>query len=84
MERMKHRGRHPSQEELGRFMRGNLPRDEVRHIVRHMLTECHQCVVVTRRFWERGERSSGLEALLKKMAVAAAEGALRHNEPGLI
>jgi hypothetical protein len=48
---------HPSAEELRSFMRGELKRSEVRDLVRHMLTGCPECLEVTRRLWDLGERS---------------------------
>jgi hypothetical protein len=38
-------------------MRGELQRSEVRHLVRHLLTGCPECLEVTRRLWDLGERS---------------------------
>jgi hypothetical protein len=46
---------HPAQEHMGRFMRGELPRAEVRTVVRHLLTRCPKCTAVTRRYWDLGE-----------------------------
>jgi len=55
---------HPSAEELRSFMRGELKRSEVRGLVRHLLTGCPECLEVTRRLWDLGERSLRvLEAL---------------------
>jgi hypothetical protein len=34
------------------FLRGALPRDAVRALVRHLLTGCPACLWVTRRAWE--------------------------------
>ena len=48
---------HPPAEDLVRFMRGALRRPEVRGLVRHLLTGCPQCLEVTRRLWDLGERS---------------------------
>lgn len=48
---------HPSAEELRSFMRGELKRSEVRDLVRHLLTGCPECLEVTRRLWDLGERS---------------------------
>lgn len=76
---------HPSLEQLERFMRSELARERARAVVRHMLTDCPRCVAVTRRYWNRGERSPRLEALLREMvAEADARGVSVHDEPGLI
>ena len=48
---------HPSAEELRSFMRGELKRSETRDLVRHLLTGCPECMEVTRRLWDLGERS---------------------------
>jgi hypothetical protein len=52
-------GRHvrpePSTEELEGLFRGELPRDQTREIVRHLLTGCPGCLQVTRRLWNLGE-----------------------------
>jgi hypothetical protein len=48
---------HPPAEDLRRFMHGELKRSEVRELVRHLLTGCPQCLEVTRRLWDLGERS---------------------------
>jgi hypothetical protein len=48
---------HPSVEELRSFMRGEMKRSEVRDLVRHLLTGCPECLEVTRRLWDLGERS---------------------------
>jgi len=42
---------HPEERELQAFLRGELPRDEVRAIVRHLLTACPACRRVTGRLW---------------------------------
>jgi len=36
-------------QQLERFMRGESPRDECRLVVRHLLTRCPECMVITRR-----------------------------------
>jgi hypothetical protein len=43
---------HPEPQQLERFMRGESPCDECRFIVRHLLTGCPECRVITRRVWE--------------------------------
>jgi hypothetical protein len=43
---------HPRQHALEGFMRdGGIPCEEVRAIVRHLLTECPECLATTRRLW---------------------------------
>ena len=37
-------------------MRAELPRREVAPIVRHLLTNCTQCLKVTRWLWDLGDR----------------------------
>ncbi len=79
------RGDHPDPAQMESFMRGELAGDEARAVVRHMLTECQQCIAMTRPFWRRGDRSPGLEALLKEMvAEAGGTGRLARDEPGWI
>jgi NADH:ubiquinone oxidoreductase subunit D len=58
--------RHPSRPQLVRFMRCELSRAEVSAIVRHLLTNCPQCAVVTSRVWGLGDRSKALNVLLKE------------------
>jgi hypothetical protein len=41
--------------DLAGFLRGELPRDAVRAVVRHLLTGCPVCVQGTRRMWELSE-----------------------------
>ena len=48
---------HPHEDQLTRFMCGDLPRHEFALIVRHLLTGCKQCVQATRALWELGERA---------------------------
>jgi len=60
-------GMHPEPHKLESFMRAEgLPREEVCAIVRHLLTGCPQCLIVTRRLWGHGEQP----LLLKAMAEA--------------
>jgi hypothetical protein len=60
---------HPSAEELRSFMRGELKRPEIRDLVRHLLTGCPECLEVTRRLWDLGERSL---RLLEAISAAGA------------
>jgi tetratricopeptide (TPR) repeat protein len=43
--------RHPSDEGLALFMRGALPRDEAREVVRHLLSGCVACRKTTGAWW---------------------------------
>ena len=63
---------HPPAEDLRRFMRGELKRSEARGLVRHLLTGCPQCLEVTRRLWDLGERSF---RLLEVISAAGSGGA---------
>jgi hypothetical protein len=47
---------HPSEEQLERFMRAELPATETTLVVRHLLANCPKCQRVTRQLWEHGER----------------------------
>lgn len=76
------RENHPSQADLKRFMRGELPRPEVRAIVRHLMAGCPECLEVTRRLFELGERPPGFEASLRYLAALIRERPAR-DEPGL-
>jgi hypothetical protein len=54
-------------------MRSELPRDETRAVVRHLLAGCPRCLQMTRWLWNLGERSKALDALVKE-AMALAPG----------
>lgn len=47
---------HPTKEDLRRFMAGELLREEVKEVVRHLLSGCPVCALETRRFWGFGAR----------------------------
>jgi hypothetical protein len=68
---------HPAAVDLERFMRGELGRAEVRELVRHMLTGCPQCLVVTRRLWSLGQRSLHLLETVSAAGAGEGEGDLR-------
>lgn len=58
---------HPEPDQLERFMRAELPPDERRAVVRHLLTGCPQCRYITGRLWNLGgEKTLATVALLKK------------------
>jgi tetratricopeptide (TPR) repeat protein len=44
---------HPERRALERFMKGALPRDEARQVVRHLLSGCTECREVTGAWWPR-------------------------------
>ena len=76
---------HADDEQLERFMRGQLSRPEAAVIVRHLLSQCPQCVAVTRKTWRLGDPPPGLEALIREMqAQATARDLSIHDKPGLI
>jgi hypothetical protein len=71
---------HPEANELGRFMRGELPRLEARVVVRHLLAGCRECLQVTRLFWKLGNPPLRLLAATPQATEprpSRAEGALR-------
>jgi hypothetical protein len=45
---------HPSEDALQRFALGELSRQEVKEIVRHLLGNCARCRRVTARLWGPG------------------------------
>lgn len=45
--------RHPEPSVLVRFMKGGLPRDEARAVVRHLLSGCAECRQVTGAWWPK-------------------------------
>jgi hypothetical protein len=64
-------GEHPDSERLEHFMRGRLSRSEIIAVVRHLLTDCPRCLVVTRRLWLLRERAPrGLLGLVRDAATA--------------
>jgi hypothetical protein len=71
-------GCHPDSERLEHFMRGKLSRSEVITVVRHLLTDCPRCLVVTRRLWLlRARAPRGLLALAREAATVGYEGCRR-------
>lgn len=65
------RENHPAPHRLEQFMRGGggLPGSEVQAVVRHLLTECPQCVAVTRGFWNLGEGKHAVQILAEDKAA---------------
>jgi len=45
--------KHPNADNLARFMLGDLPREEARDVVRHLLSGCAECRQVTGAWWPR-------------------------------
>jgi len=67
---------HPDERRLAAFMRGELPREEARAVVRHLLTRCPECAAVTRRYWARGDQPYALRSLLEEgLATEASRAA---------
>jgi hypothetical protein len=83
MEGIKHGGPHPTREELERFVRNELPREQALGLVRHLLTKCPDCTQVTRRLWRFGEWPPSVRANLEELA-AVVRPRRAHDEPGLI
>jgi anti-sigma factor RsiW len=75
------RSSHLATARLERFLRGELPREEARAVVRHLLTDCPQCVARTRQLSPPGDPLLGLEALIREMVEEAAGGELLYEEP---
>jgi hypothetical protein len=48
---------HPDAGQIARFMLGVSPRAEARSVVRHLLTDCPQCLQVTRPLWRCGDKA---------------------------
>jgi hypothetical protein len=53
---------HPSEDALQRFARGELSRQEVKDIVRHLLGNCAPCRRVTARLWGPGASEPSTES----------------------
>ncbi|HEY3570289.1 MAG TPA: hypothetical protein VGP73_20330 [Thermoanaerobaculia bacterium] len=53
-------GKHPADEDLVNFMRGDLAPRKAAPIVRHLLAGCARCSAITRKLWSFGGRASGL------------------------
>jgi hypothetical protein len=58
---------HPTLHQLERFMRCELSRAEVSAVVRHLLTDCPQCVEVSSRLFKLAKRpADALQVLLEE------------------
>jgi hypothetical protein len=75
--------RHPGEQELQAFMRGELPKPDAAAIVRHLLTGCRDCSLETRRIWRLGEWPPSGRTDLADLA-ARVRHRHRRDEPGLI
>ncbi len=67
---------HPEPRSLELFMRDELPAEERRRIVRHLLTGCPDCVEKTRRLWVltgSGEPSPSYPGLFERLIGEGAE-----------
>lgn len=53
-------------------MRGEMPREEARAVVRHLLTGCQRCGAITQSCWQRGDRFPGLETVVRETVAKAA------------
>jgi hypothetical protein len=62
---------HPDRERLERFLGDELPADERRAVVRHLLTGCPQCTAVTRRLWSLTDGPEGAHDSLGSAGSAA-------------
>ena len=67
---------HSPEQDLTRFMRGELARAEMAGVVRHLLTGCPRCVEVTRQHW-LGDPLRALVILREEMSVQEFDGAGR-------
>jgi tetratricopeptide (TPR) repeat protein len=45
---------HPDRDQLERFMLGELPAEETRTVLQHLLSDCERCHATTRAMWEVG------------------------------
>ena len=64
---------HPDPADLELFMRGELGKTERRAIVRHLLTGCPECVLVTRNYWRRGDQPYALRVLVEEALALQAQ-----------
>ncbi len=53
---------HPDREQLERFMLGELPAEETRAVLQHLLSDCGQCHATTRAMWDLGADADADEA----------------------
>jgi hypothetical protein len=71
------RQNHPKEAQLASFMAGELRRSEASVVVRHLLTGCPSCVVVTRRLFQLGDLPRDLRFLAEEADDGAARCRLR-------
>jgi hypothetical protein len=62
--------RHPGGRDLQRFMQCGLSRAEAKTVLRHLLTNCPQCLQVTRQLWRLGDEA---RLKIRKRRVPALE-----------
>lgn len=74
---------HPCEDDLRLFFLGELPREDVPGIVRHLLTGCRECLFTTRKFWRLAEWPPSIRKDLLEMAALVRPRRV-HDEPGLI
>lgn len=65
---------HPAEEDLVRFMRGELAPRTAGPIVRHLLAGCTRCSAVTRELWSLGDEAPGLGGLVNPRRPAPPVG----------
>lgn len=66
------KSQHPTEGQLSDLLRGDMPKDEVRAIVRHLLTGCSECLRVTRKLWNLGVLPPYLKVLVEEADAAVA------------
>lgn len=70
---------HPDPEQLALFMRGRLPREEARDVVRHLLSGCARCREQTGAWWPRELTREGSARKVVPMRTAAERDAQRRR-----
>ena len=64
---------HPQRELLERFLGGELPPEERRTVVRHLLTGCPQCTTITREIWSLTGSRERLSAQRRYETILSSE-----------
>lgn len=70
---------HPATEQLALFMRGELPRDEARDVVRHLLSGCAECRRQTGAWWPKELTREGSARKVVPMRTPAEREARRRR-----
>ena len=65
---------HPAEEDLVRFLRGELAPREAGPIVRHLLAGCSRCSAMTRGLWSLGDKAPKLGGLVSPCRPAPLVG----------